>query len=84
MVNVIVEGAKRLLPHAAQTALPYMLPLGQVSGITVSVSDHVQLQSIVQVAYVMRPFPSPTSPTWGTSLTQNNLRIELGHHRACL
>ena len=55
MVNVIVEGAKRLLPHAAQTALPYMLPLGQVSGITVSVSGHVQLQSIVLVAYVMRP-----------------------------
>ena len=63
MVNVIVEGAKRLLPHAAQTALPYMLPLGQVSGITVSVSDHVQLQSIVQVAYVMRPLLSTTSPT---------------------
>ena len=83
MVNVIVEGAKRLLPYAAQTALP-MLPLGQVSGITVSVSDHVQLQSIVQVAYVMRPFPSPTSPTWGTSLTQNNRRIGLRHHRACL
>ena len=62
MVNVIVEGAKRLLPHAAQTALPYMLPLGQVSGITVSVSDHVQLQSIVQVAYVMRPLPLPHPP----------------------
>ena len=83
MVNVIVEGAKRLLPHAAQTALP-MLPLGQVSGITVSVSDHVQLQSIVQVAYVMRPLLSTTSPTWGTHPTQNTPRIGLGHHRACL
>ena len=37
------------------TELPLELPLGQVSGITVFVSDHVQLQSIVQVAYVMRP-----------------------------
>ena len=36
------------------------------------------------VQYLILPLPSPTSPTWGTSPTQNSPRIGLGHHRACL
>ena len=45
---------------------------------------HHEPRSQCNLYHPLLHHPSPTSPTWGIHLTQNNPRIGLGHHRACL